>query len=61
MKWLERLESREPISPNVQYRKTSDSQYELAVRLEWPTEITETVFFEKLRALPKVKTHSFLS
>lgn len=45
----------------VQYRKTSDSQYELAVRLEWPTEITETVFFERLRALPKAKTHSFLS
>jgi Fic family protein len=45
----------------VQYRKTPEGPYELAVRLEWPTEITETVFFEKLRTLPKAKMHSFLS
>jgi Fic family protein len=45
----------------VQYRKSPEGPYELAVRLEWPTEITETVFFEKLRTLPKAKTHSFLS
>jgi hypothetical protein len=35
-------------------------QFRLKVRLEWPTEITETVFFEKLRKLPKAKSHSFL-
>jgi hypothetical protein len=45
----------------VQYRKSPEGPYELAVRLEWPTEITETVFFEKLRTLPKAKMHSFLS
>jgi Fic family protein len=34
--------------------------YRLFVRLEWPTEITETEFFAKVRAMPKAKTHSFL-
>ncbi len=32
----------------------------LGVRLEWPTEITETELFRRLQALPKAKTHSFL-
>lgn len=32
----------------------------LSVRLEWPTEITETTFFERLESLPKAKTHKFL-
>jgi Fic family protein len=34
--------------------------YKIAVRLEWPTEITETAFFERVRMLPKGKTYSFL-
>jgi hypothetical protein len=33
---------------------------ESGVRLEWPTEVTETEFFEQLKKLPKAKTHSFL-
>jgi len=33
----------------------------LAVRLEWPTEITETKFFETIKQLPKSKSHSFLA
>lgn len=37
-----------------------ERQFRLKVRLEWPTEITETAFFEKLRKLPKAKSHSFL-
>jgi Fic family protein len=44
----------------IKYDKTSGDRYRLAVRLEWPTEITETTFFERLRALPKAKTHTFL-
>jgi Fic family protein len=31
-----------------------------SVRLEWPTEITETEFFERIRNLPRAKTHPFL-
>jgi Fic family protein len=41
-------------------RKISEGKYQVGVRLEWPTEITETEFFEQLRRLPKAKTHSFL-
>lgn len=32
----------------------------MGIRLEWPTEITETEFFKKLKELPKAKTLSFL-
>jgi hypothetical protein len=28
----------------------------IAVRLEWPTEITDTEFFKKIKELPKAKT-----
>lgn len=44
----------------VKYEKLPDNRYRLGVRLEWPTEITETDFFRHLTALPKAKTHSFL-
>lgn len=44
----------------VKVEKVGDNRYRLRVRLEWPTEITETAFFEKLKELPKAKTHSFL-
>lgn len=33
----------------------------LFVRLEWPTEITETKFFESIKQLPKAKSLGFLS
>jgi hypothetical protein len=32
------------------------SVYSVAIRLEWPTEITETAFFEEINALPQAKT-----
>lgn len=38
----------------------SEKGFFLSARLEWPTEITATKFFERLRALPKAKTRSFL-
>lgn len=44
----------------VKFEKLGEGRYRLGVRLEWPTEITETAFFEQLKALPKAKTHSFL-
>lgn len=42
--------------------KMSDTpaRFLVGVRLEWPTEVTETEFFERVRKLPKAKTHSFL-
>jgi hypothetical protein len=33
----------------------------LSIRLDWPTYITETKFFEVVNQLPKGKTYSFLS
>jgi Fic family protein len=35
--------------------------FNIFVKLEWATEITESVFFEKIKKLPKSKTHRFLS
>jgi Fic family protein len=34
---------------------------ELSVDLDWPSKITETDFFRRLKALPKGKTYDFLS
>lgn len=45
----------------VTYRTTEDWKYIFQARLEWPTEITETEFFERLRSLPQAKTHQFLN
>ena len=41
-------------------QKISEGRFLVGVRLEWPTEMTETEFFEQLRKLPKAKTHAFL-
>ncbi|MDZ4789529.1 MAG: Fic family protein [Blastochloris sp.] len=35
--------------------------YRLYIRLEWPTQITETEFFRQVKAMPKAKIHGFLS
>ncbi len=35
-------------------------RYRLRIRLEWPTKITETAFFEGVRKFPKAKTHAVL-
>jgi hypothetical protein len=29
--------------------------------LDWPTKITETEFFQRVKAMPKAKLHGFLS
>ena len=44
----------------IRVEKVGEGEFRLSVRLEWPTEITETAFFAKLRELPKAKSHSFL-
>jgi Fic family protein len=36
-----------------------DGQERVSARLEWPTEITETKFFDWVKALPKAKTRAF--
>ena len=43
----------------ISYSKI-ENRYRLFVRLEWPTEITETRFFEVIETLPKARTASFL-
>jgi Fic family protein len=35
--------------------------YTLKINIDWPTQITETEFFQKTKALPKAKVHGFLS
>jgi Fic family protein len=41
--------------------KLDQNRYRIYVRLEWPTKITETEFFARVKQLPKAKTHSFLN
>jgi Fic family protein len=42
-------------------RMEDKSGYLLRANLEWPTQITETEFFQRAKALPKGKVYSFLS
>jgi len=44
----------------ISVRKLRENEYELCVRLEWPTEMTETEFFKRIAEMPKAKTHGFL-
>lgn len=44
----------------IKVEKVGEGQFRISVRLEWPTEITETAFFERLKQLPRAKSHSFL-
>ena len=36
------------------------NDYKIFIRLEWPTEITETEFFKRIKEMPKAKTFKFL-
>lgn len=45
----------------IKYTRLESGQYRFSVRLEWPTEITETEFFKRVKTMPKAKTHRFLS
>ena len=44
----------------IKFDKLKEGGFKLGIRLEWPTEITETAFFEQLKSLPKGRTYSFL-
>lgn len=44
----------------ISIKKIGENRWTLVVRLEWPTEITETDFFAKLKYFPKAKSLSFL-
>jgi len=44
----------------IAYQKLQPNGYRLFARLEWPTEVTETEFFARVKQMPKAKTHSFL-
>lgn len=44
----------------IKISEGEDAHTIIGVRLEWPTEITETDFFRRLKTLPKAKTLSFL-
>ncbi|MDT5157345.1 MAG: hypothetical protein QOH51_1702 [Acidobacteriota bacterium] len=43
----------------INYRyENNNTRLIFVLRLEWPTEITETDFFAKIKQLPKAKTHN---
>lgn len=44
----------------IKAERISRDQWEISLRLEWPTEITETNFMERVSELPKAKSYSFL-
>ncbi len=44
----------------IVFEKANDDKYRLKVNLKWPSEITETQFFEIIKQLPKARTHTFL-
>lgn len=44
----------------IQAAAGADGTHRISVRLEWPTEITESKFFEYVNALPRARTHQFL-
>jgi hypothetical protein len=44
----------------ISIERVGEKKWRVAVRLEWPTEITESTFFEKIKQMPKGKTYGFL-
>ena len=44
----------------ISIKQIGENRYEVAVRQEWPTRLTETDFFAKMKQSPKAKTLSFL-
>jgi len=45
----------------IQVIQKDENQYIVSVRLEWPSEMTESEAFEIIKKLPKAKTRSFLA
>lgn len=44
----------------AEVKRGDDNRIHISAHLEWPTEITETEFFDRVRHMPKARTHSFL-
>ena len=44
----------------IAIKQIGEGRYEVAVNPEWPTRLTETDFFAKMKQYPKAKTLSFL-
>ena len=44
----------------IAIKQMGEGRYEIAVNPEWPTRLTETDFFAKMKQYPKAKTLSFL-
>ncbi len=44
----------------ISIRKVGEKKWDVAIRPQWPQEITESDFFEKIRKMPKSKTYPFL-
>lgn len=42
-------------------RLPDNAGFLISIRLEWPTKITETEFFRRVKSMPKAKVHGFLS
>lgn len=42
-------------------RRSEPAEFVLSINLEWPTQITETEFFRRVREMPKGKLYGFLS
>ena len=42
-------------------RLPENAGFLISIRLEWPTKITETEFFRRVKAMPKAKGYGFLS
>lgn len=45
----------------IRINKDKDNKYHIETNLDWPTKMTESEFFEKVKQMPKAKSHSFLS
>jgi Fic family protein len=44
----------------IDITKLEENRWKIFIKLEWPSQITESDFFEKIKKLPKGKTYSFL-
>ncbi len=42
-------------------RLPDEAGFLISIRLEWPTQVTETEFFRHVKEMPKAKLHGFLS
>jgi hypothetical protein len=44
----------------IKVTKVGDNKWEVSIRPQWPQEITESDFFDRVNKLPKGKTYGFL-